>query len=90
LDLVSRHQTKPSTQGVLLMSEACVLGPGPRAHVVCRRWPGEVVLLRQPQGLVCCAPLPFLVDGQPAGRRGVLTLGSRVEGEDFSFSLEAS
>ena len=38
LDFVSRHRTQPSTDSVLLMADACVLGPKPHSHVVCRDW----------------------------------------------------
>jgi hypothetical protein len=46
LEFLSRHRTHPSTDAVLLMADACVLGPKPHSHVLCRDWPQEVVIYR--------------------------------------------
>jgi hypothetical protein len=29
------------------MSESCVLGPQSHSHIVCRKWPAELVLVRR-------------------------------------------
>ena len=88
LDVVSRHQTRPSTDAILLMADTFVLGPGSRNHVVCRDWSEDVVLFRQHRELLCRTACPFEVSGTRYERRGPLTLSSRVVAEGFSFSLE--
>jgi hypothetical protein len=88
LDVVSRHHTRPTTSGIVLMSEACVLGPTARSHIRCPDWPHEVVLLRAPEGLVCCAPGSFEMDGKAVRHRAFMAPDSRVAGPGLSFSLE--
>ena len=46
LEFVSPHRTQPSTNGVLLMAEACILGPAATSHIVTPQWQHEVVLFR--------------------------------------------
>ena len=36
LEFLSRHRTQPSTDGVLLMAESCILGRSSSSHVVAR------------------------------------------------------
>ena len=70
LDFVSRHRTQPSADSVLLMADACVLGPKPHSHVVCRDWTREVILYRRGQELYCRTDGPFEIDGVAcSGRR---------------------
>ena len=88
LDLVSHHQTRPSTTAVLLMAETCVLGPDSRSHVVCRQWTDEVVLARQERELLCRASGAFEIGGVRHEKRGLATPNCRVVGENFSLSLE--
>ena len=78
LEFASRHHTQPSANAVLLMAETCVLGPAPRCHVVCPKWPGEVVLYRQQGGLFCRTSGNVEIDGQSCPGGGKLTLSSRV------------
>lgn len=88
LEILSHHQTRPTTDRVLLAADTCILGPSPQAHVLCRDWPGEVVLFRRPDGWYCRGEQPLEIDGRQAVRCGRLTLGSRIAGPGFSFSLE--
>ena len=88
LDFVSRHRTQPSTDSVLLMADACVLGPKPHCHVVCRDWNREVLLFRRGQELYCRTDGPFEIDGVACRGEGQITRHSRIEGDGFSFNLE--
>jgi hypothetical protein len=88
LEMVSHHQTRPSTSGVLLAAETCVLGSTAQCHIVCRNWPSEVMLFRRPDGWHCRAAGSLEIDGRQQVGSGRLTLRSRVAGEFFSFSLE--
>jgi hypothetical protein len=89
LEFVSPHRTQPSTNGVLLMAEACILGPASTSHVVTPQWHHEIVLFRQVDELGCRTSAKITIDGtkRTAGRC-ILKSGSRVEGEEFAFSLE--
>jgi hypothetical protein len=88
LDFISRHRTAPTTDGVLLMAESCVLGNSRAAHVVCPTWTSEVVLFSHGEQLHCRAPEKTTVDGAPFAGRGAITSASQIVGEDFSLSLE--
>lgn len=88
LECASRHQTLPSTSAVLLMSQNLVLGPSPRAHVVCPTWHAEAVLFREREQLFCRAKGKIKVSGTAHVGRAPIDHGSVVEGEGFSFSLE--
>jgi hypothetical protein len=89
LEPVSLHRTHPATDGVLLMAETCILSRDPASHVTMPDMDGQVVLYRQGTGLACSAPGSLEIDGKSHSRRGPVRLGSRVVGENFSFTLEA-
>lgn len=88
LDFESHHRTQPSADAVLLMADACILGPNPKSHVVCRDWPQEVVLYRHEDELFCRSAGPLAIDGAACRRPGRVTRNSRIAGEGFSLSLE--
>ena len=89
LEFLSRHRTQPSADSVLLMADACVLGPRPHSHVVCRDWTSEVILYRREQELFCRTSGAFAIDGVSCRGDGQVTRNSRIEGDGFSFNLEA-
>lgn len=89
LDFISRHRTQPSTDGVLLMADTCVLGPKPHSHVVCRNWTREAILFRREGELYCRMAGEFKIDGVVCTGSGRITRNSRIEGDGFSFNLEA-
>ena len=86
---LSRHRTQPTTDGVLLMAESLVLGPQETSHIVCPRWPFDLVLFRQGEELWCRGAGELVIDGKPCDGEGRLTLDSHVSGDYFSLSLEA-
>ncbi len=88
LDFVSPHRTQPSADAVLLMADSCILGPNPHCHVVCRDWPGEVVLYRHDEELYCRTAGRIEVDGVIHEGKARISRNSRITGEGFSFSLE--
>lgn len=89
LTFTSRHRTSPTTDGVLLMAESCVLGPGAGAHVTCPDLTSDVVLFPSGDSLQCRAQGEFTVDGAPAAGRAKITRSSQIVGADFSLSLES-
>ena len=88
LDFVSFHRTQPATDGVLLLSDSCILGPNDACHVVCPRWSHEVVIYRHGDGLACRSPKGLKIDGIEHRGRGPLAERSQVGGSDWSFSVE--
>ncbi len=87
LEFVSRHRTIPAADGILLLAETLVLGPKANSHVVCRKWSHEVIVFRKGDKLYCRAVGPFEIDGKAMRGQGEMQLGSRIRGDDFSFSL---
>jgi hypothetical protein len=88
LVLESHHKTQPSADGVLLMSDSCVLGPNRHCHVRCRDWERDIVIYRQNKQVFCRADEPLSIDGIAASSSNEIQSGSRVEGESFSFAWE--
>lgn len=88
LDLVSRHRTQPAVDGVILMADSVVLGPGANSHIPCPDWTGEVVLAGRGDELFCRAPGKFTVDGVEVEGRSPLVPTAHVAGDDYSLSLE--
>ncbi len=88
LEFVSRHRTVPAVDAVLLMSDSCVLGPGPNSHVVCRNWQRDVVLSRQEEQLFCRTNGRLEVNGVCCEGRSAIDRQAQIVGEDFSLSLE--
>lgn len=88
LDFESRHRTQPRCDAVLLMADTIVLGPKSNSHIVCRNWPGEVVLFATKQELKVRCAEPIAVDGRLQTSPAVVRNTSQITGEGFSFSLE--
>jgi hypothetical protein len=88
IELTSRHRTQPATDGIILMAESCVLGPGSTAHVACRQWTDDVVLTHQADQLHCRSRIALEIDGEIHSEGGPITRSSVIAGEDFSLSLE--
>jgi tetratricopeptide (TPR) repeat protein len=88
LDLTSSHRLPLSLDGVLMMAETLVLGPGPQAHVPIMDLKQSVVLYRHKDGLAVRGPGQISIDGHTFRERGPISATSRVVGEDFAFALE--
>ena len=84
----SGHRTDPAADAVLLVAESCVLGPKAHSHVRVREATGEAILFRGSGGLVCRSGGPLAVDGVTQSGPALLGGDSRVEGEDFVFTIE--
>jgi hypothetical protein len=88
LVIESHHKTQPSADAVLLMADSCVLGPNRHCHVRCRDWLRDVVVFRQEDRLFCRASEPVALDGVVQHGECEIQPGTRVEGEEFSFTWE--
>ncbi|HEY1377951.1 MAG TPA: FHA domain-containing protein [Gemmataceae bacterium] len=88
LELVSGHRLPLSVDGILLMAETLVLGPGPQAHVPLDV-EKSVMLYRHKDGLGVRYTGPFRVNGRAAAAdREGLPPNATVAGPDFSFAVE--
>src|SRR5262249_17282019 len=90
LDLTSGHRLPLSLDGVLLMADTLVLGPGTHVHVELPECKQTVVLYRHKGGLGVRCPGEFTINGERCQARGVLGLHASVTGDDFAFALEAT
>jgi len=89
LEFASRHRTQPTADAVLLMADSCILGPNARNHVVCRRWPQDVLLFREGDAMYCRTQGEFRIDGHTHHDCGPVGPNCRIEGEGFSMNLES-
>ncbi len=88
LDIVSRHKTEPAVDGIVLMSESCILGPQSHSHVRCDEWTSDLVLFRRGKELMCRTQSPIEVDGVACAGQTSVAGNCRIESEEFSLSLE--
>ena len=88
LDIVSGHRLPLTVDGVILMADTLVLGPGLQVHVAMPDLGQPIVLYRQKEGLGVRYAGEFYVDGQLCRERGTLRPNSTVTAEDFAFAIE--
>jgi hypothetical protein len=88
LDLVSGHRLRPGVDGVLLMADTLVLGPGHQAHVPMPDLAQPVILFRGKDGLAVRHQGKLTIDGCACDERGTLGPASTVAGEDFALAVE--
>lgn len=53
LEFVSDHRPERRIDGVLLMDQTCLLGPGADCHVVCPEWMQRIIIFRRDGRLWC-------------------------------------
>ena len=88
LEIASHHRTEPAVDGIVLMSESCILGPQPHSHIRCRGWTGDLVLFRRGDEFMCRTHAPVEIDGQTCVGQATISANCRMENEDFALSLE--
>jgi hypothetical protein len=88
LEVVSGHRLPLALDGVLLMAETLILGPGPQAHVTVPSLKQPVVLFRHKDGLGVRCVGGLTVNGQKTQDRALLGTTATVSGDDFAFAIE--
>ncbi|MCC6492250.1 MAG: FHA domain-containing protein [Pirellulales bacterium] len=88
LEIASRHRTDPAVDGIILMSESCILGPQSHSHIRCREWTGDLVLFRRGDHLMCRTQAPLEIDGQTCVGQASVAPNCRIECDEFALSLE--
>ena len=90
IEFVSDHRPAQSVDGVVLMDETCLVGPGPENHICCPDWPQTVLLFRRDGQLWCKSRDDMFFGGRHAPEGGVLEPGVVVTGTDIRFRIEAA
>jgi tetratricopeptide (TPR) repeat protein len=89
LELTSGHRLPVAVDGVLLMGNEVMLGPGPDAHVFLPDVPAPISIYRSKEGLGVRVPTgTFRVDERPYTDRATLSLPAVVTAETFTFAIE--
>lgn len=90
LELTSGHRLMLPVEGVLLMANEVILGPGPQVHVVVPDLlAGKVLLYRSKDGLgIHYAGGKFKVNDRPHVDRAPLPLPASVETDTLTFTVE--
>jgi hypothetical protein len=88
LDFISDHRPLQNIDGMILMEETCLLGPGGDHHVRCPTWTDAVLLFRKNDEFCLKSQSPIFVDGDPLGADGRLPAGKVVSGTEFRFRVE--
>lgn len=88
LTLESNHKTEPAVDGIVLMSESCVLGSKSQSHILCRDWTDDLVLFRRGEDLQFRSASGVQVNGKSTTSGSVIADNTRIEGENFSLSFE--
>lgn len=89
LEFASDHRPRQNVDGVVLMDETCLLGPGRENHIVCPDWPVSVVLFRRKGEFFCKSRGELFVSGQRLTDTRPMAPGDIVTGPDLRFRLEA-
>ena len=89
LEFASDHRPALSVDGLVLVEQTCLLGPGADCHVHCPEWPDTVLLIRRDRQWFTRSVLPLEIDGRPARGETPLDDGGTVTGETFRFRIES-
>jgi len=88
LDLVSGHRLPLAVDGVLLMADTLLMGPGAHSHVVLPDAKESVILYRSKDGLGVRYAGDLTVDGRRVAEKAVLGPNAVVAGDEFAFAVE--
>jgi hypothetical protein len=91
LEFVSDHRPCRSVDGVILMEETCLIGPGRENHVRCPEWPESVVLYRSGEDFCCKSRCDLFAGTRRLAEGEALRPGDVVTGNDaMRFRIEAA
>ncbi|MCA9181534.1 MAG: hypothetical protein KDA51_08770, partial [Planctomycetales bacterium] len=77
LDMTSLNRFKPNVDGILLLSDSCIIGPNAGSHVLCPDWRSELLLFRQGSEWYFRSLVEVQVDGKPMQGQIPVTAGMR-------------
>jgi hypothetical protein len=88
LELASMHRFMPRVDGVLLLADSCILGPSDTCHVRCAEWSRDLLMFRQGDQWFFRPSEAVMLNGQTERDQFPLVPGMRLNGNDFSLSVE--
>lgn len=89
LELTSGHRLPVAVDGVLLMGNELMLGPGPEAHIELPGLESPVLIYRSKDGLTVRVPdRRFTIDDRACEERAALPLPAVVSCDLFTFAVE--
>ncbi len=90
LEVVSSHRTEPRVDGVVLVDQVCVLGPGADSHIRSPHWSSPLILFRR-DGRFWSKGAPGLTrNGEPVEQEVRLVDGDVLTTEDLRLRVEMS
>ena len=88
LNFASNHRPARSIDGVILMKDNCLLGPGHESHVRCRRWQDTAVLFRRDGKFWVKSRMELFVNGRHVQGEAAVEPGDVIAGPEFRFRIE--
>ena len=89
LSFQSDHRPSHSLDGVVLVADTCLLGPGRDCHIQCPEWEDSVILIhRGGDWLVRSPRLTLEVNGKKLRGEATIGDGQIVTGPDLRFHVE--
>jgi len=90
LSFQSDHRPSHSLDGVILVDDTCLLGPGRDCHIRCPEWDDSVILIhRRSDWLVHSPQLDLEINGKRLRGKTAITDGEIVTGPDLRFHIES-
>jgi hypothetical protein len=90
IDFVSDHRPPQSVDGVVLLDENCLLGPGRDNHIRCPEWNESVLLYRKEGRFWCKSQSGLVIGGRISKEETAIEPGDIVSGLDMRFRIEES
>ena len=88
IDFESDHRPSHSVDGIILLTDHCLLGPSRDHHICCNHWPDLIVLFQQEGVLRCRSNSWLAVNGEVVRDSAALDHGAIVTGEELRFRVE--
>lgn len=88
IDFESDHRPSHSVDGIILLTDHCLLGPRRDHHVCCNHWSDQVVVFFQDGVLKCRSKAALSIDGKAVCDVGILKHDSMVTSDDLRFRVE--
>lgn len=82
------HRIDGGVDGVVLMENLCLLGPGTDHHILCRHWEAPIILFRRGEELYCKSPAALFVNEQLVQEEAPLSHGAVITGPEARFRIE--
>ena len=88
LTLESPQRLVPHADGVVLLADRMLLGPGSDSHIRCPGIPGRLVLYHSNHQLCCRSTTEFLLNGQATSDAAEIKHGTVVSMGEFRLRVE--